>query len=547
VADQETLDAEPKVANPNTPALLLSLATGEKYDADLDTYMAVCTPALAYLTFQDMQPRLLENNGIELLQRAFHQLYTRFDVDELDDDTKKQLKQVGDGFLAVFADISALPGFATKCPLDSKPAQTLVDWLASPTLPHLQTAACLSLGNLSRSDESSTALVNRVKEPLLEILSRAIPPTQSQAPTPNPTAPPLQLTHASLSFLKNLAIAQANKPVLGAALLGGTAPLLPSLWTSTRTQPQLQFTAISLTRLLLANCPPNIHHICTPLPDSNEPPYQSNLALLTATAAAADEDPIKMEAARAVSLVCRALHSSPVTDSLDPSWTWPSSPPSSDPLPTNNNTQNQPQNDAVLTRFYTAHTPTITPSLTHLLTQPRFPTVRSEAIFVLALMSRSPAGAHMAQQVLPPPSPNNKNKNGAAAWQVLAQAITGSESGSASDELAALFGAPSSSSSRIEEIKDEDEDEKVKENKDKDKEDGGVTVEKLSLEPQQIDPLAQKQQPARAAKMDRENAMVLVAELLRQFPEELSGLRRPLEGVLDKGGELVMQDREQQG
>jgi hypothetical protein len=152
----------------------------------------------------------------------------------------------------------------------------------------------------------------------------------------------------------------------------------------------------------------------------------------------------------------------------------------------------------------------------------------------------------MAQQVLPPPSPNNKNKNGAAAWQVLAQAITGSESESASDELAALFGAPSSSS-RIEEIKDEDEDKKVKENKDKDKEDGGVTVEKLSLEPQQIDPLAQKQQPARAAKMDRENAMVLVAELLRQFPEELSGLRRPLEGVLDKGGELVMQDREQQG
>jgi hypothetical protein len=153
----------------------------------------------------------------------------------------------------------------------------------------------------------------------------------------------------------------------------------------------------------------------------------------------------------------------------------------------------------------------------------------------------------MAQQVLPPPSPNNKNKNGAAAWQVLAQAITGSESEPASDELAALFGAHSPSS-RIEEIKDEDEDEEVKENKEnKDKEDGGVTVEKLSLEPQQIDPLAQKQQPARAAKMDRENAMVLVAELLRQFPEELSSLRKPLEGVLDKGGELVMQDREQQG
>jgi hypothetical protein len=81
------------------------------------------------------------------------------------------------------------------------------------------------------------------------------------------------------------------------------------------------------------------------------------------------------------------------------------------------------------------------------------------------------------------------------------------------------------------------------------KEEEQVTVEKLSLEPQQMDmqqsAQQHKHQPAVAAKMDRENAMVLVAELLRRFPEELGGLRRPLEAVLNKGGELVVQDRGQ--
>jgi hypothetical protein len=74
-----------------------------------------------------------------------------------------------------------------------------------------------------------------------------------------------------------------------------------------------------------------------------------------------------------------------------------------------------------------------------------------------------------------------------------------------------------------------------------------VTVERLSLQPQALlDPQAQKQQPARAAEMDRENAMVLVAELLRQFPDELGSLRRPLGELLNKGGELVVRGRERE-
>ncbi|KAK4126932.1 hypothetical protein N657DRAFT_611093 [Parathielavia appendiculata] len=509
-------NSEPRIANPNTPELLMDLATSERYNADLDSFMEICTPALAYLTFQGFQPVFLENGGIQVLQKAFHQLYTRFDTADADLDTTSQLKQ------------------------------TLIDWLgSSPPLSQLQTAACLSLGNLGRSDELSTALLPRVQGPLIDILSRAIPPGLFESSNPPIPASALQLTHAALGFLKNLAIPQTNKVPLGAALLDPAHPLLPRLWTSTRTQPQLQFTAVSLTRLLLANCPPNIHHICAPLARSDpNNPSPSNLALLTATAASADEDPIKVEAARAVSLVCRAFHTFPAAVLLDPSWTWAEYQPATTATPDEGRGR-QPETEP-LTRFYEAHNKsnTIIPSLRHLLTHPRFPSLRSEAIFVLALMSRasSPSSAQVALQVLqtPPTSnsavdtstadPSSSSGNG-ATWQTLAKAMKGSES----DELADVF----TERGRVEAV---DDGEVQNEGKDQD-EIADVTVKKLSLEPQQVDPQGPKALPARVAKMDRENAMVLVAELLRRYPQELSSMRRPLEALLNKGGELVMQDR----
>ncbi|GAB1316140.1 hypothetical protein MFIFM68171_06350 [Madurella fahalii] len=496
-------DSEPKIANPNTPALLLGLATGEKYDADLDAFMEICTPALAYLTFQDLQPVLLETGNLELLQSAFAQLYTRFDITDLDPDTATQLKQI------------------------------LIDWLGlPPTFSHLQTAACLSLGNLSRSDESSTALLKHVQDPLLNILSRAIPPSSSEAPAPRDTVPPLQLIHASLSFLKNLAIPSPNKPLLGASLLDSSRPLLPRLWTSTRTQPQLQFAAVSLARLLLVNCPANVRRICTPLATddiNNDSP--SHLALLTSTAFSADEDPIKMEAARAASLVCRVLHhsrspSSAATseDVLDTAWTWPSES-SSSPSPSGTESTDVP----VRARFYAAHAQAIAASLLLLLTQPRFPSVRSDAIFVLALMSRaSTESARMALRVLQAGG-RDKDK---MAWRVLAETITGSA------ELAGEILEQINAGEKVEGMEAGTEEKKGDE-------DGGVKVvgvaDGLTLEPQQQQ---QQQQPVGGtAKMDRENAMVLVVELLRNFPDELSSIRGPLEAMLSKGGELVVQDR----
>ncbi|KAL2127118.1 hypothetical protein VTI74DRAFT_11309 [Chaetomium olivicolor] len=550
-------DSEPKIANPHTPTRLLELAVSARYEADMDTFMEICTPALAYLTFQTLQPTFLDSNGFSLLQTAFHQLYTRFDITELDADTTSQLKQVGGAFLTVFADISALPEFSTACPLDSEAVATLVDWLKLPSdLSHLQTAACLSLGNLSRSDESGMKLMN-ASGPLIDILASATPRGSSHPAAAN-NSTPLQLVHAALSFLKNLAIPQPNKARLGSLLLDPSGPMiLPQIWSTTRTQPQLQFAAVSLSRLLLVNCPSNVRFICALLPNKTEHP--TNLSLLHSIASSADEEPIKMEAARAVALVCRALHSSPFFDVLDKGWTSPA--PATD--------DSSSTAEAPLLSFYTAHTPQIPSSLFFLLTQPRFPAVRSDAIFTLALMSRSAAGARMALRALQfrdtpttiTTTTTHEDNNSTApsttkttGWSVLAEAITGLNS---SDPLVQQFSDltigtdgrrggrggcdPTTPTTAITTTTTETKPELDT----KGKEENGVTIQKLSprtLQPQA--PQQQQRQPARMAQMDRENGMVLIAELLHRFPDDLSALREPLRAVLEKGGELVSGDRE---
>jgi hypothetical protein len=143
-------------------------------------------------------------------------------------------------------------------------------------------------------------------------------------------------------------------------------------------------------------------------------------------------------------------------------------------------------------------------------------------------MSRSPDGARLVLRVLQ----SDSQKSG---WRALAEAIAGPEG----VEIAArLF------ESGVEELKEEEGEEEGQEQGAPVVEGGVVAgIGGLTLAPQQVDAQTQKQQPAVVAKMDRENGMVLVAELLQNFPEELLSLRKPLEAVLAKGGELVMQDR----
>ncbi|OIW24676.1 hypothetical protein CONLIGDRAFT_102596 [Coniochaeta ligniaria NRRL 30616] len=478
---------EANLANPATATYLLNLAVSRTYPPDLEDYCGLTSVALAYLTHEQFQASLLNGGYCELLMQCFEDSYGRFDIANIDPEDTAELKQIWAAFVQIFADISASPYFATL-PLGSPLVQRLVRWLGSPSFsyPHLQTAACLSLGNLARSDEASTALLKDVYGPISALLTSMSPPAA-------------QLLHAVLSFLKNLAIPATNKPILGRLLLEPpTDSILSRLW-STETQPQTQFAAISLTRLLVSGCPANVGRLCTPLsPDPSSPAHErTNLHLLISVANRADAEPTKFEVARTVAAACKVLHS-PYPSTSQPLLSWgPDSP---------DNSSRQ--------RFYSVHQAEISKCLADLLTQHRFPALRSESLFVMALMSRSADGAEIVCRALHP-----MEVSGA-----LVEAVTGRNmaDGARSREASAEFSIQQTGG-------------------------GGLdAIQGLGLEPQQasLDPA----QAASMSRIDRENGLVLVAELLRQDASVVPQFRRSVfEEMLKTGGEMVLNERQERG
>lgn len=536
--------------------------------------------ALAYLTHETFQTYILA--GLPLLLTAFSMSYTHFDPTQASDpDVATSLRQVRNAFVPVLADISALPDFVPGSAqggailLQHPIFQTLQSWLHGPPAhANLQTSACLALGNLARSDATCVTLVKdaHIHEPLINLLVRC---------TSGETTPNAQLTHAVLSFLKNLAIPAVNKPALGRLL---ESNLLPKVWTTYGdTQPQTQFAAVSLARLLLVGCPPNVRRLCAPLSaDPDSPAHdRSNLHILTALFERSDAEPTKMEVARAVATVCRILHSTPVSPVLpdEPSHRHATkrqrhdshgdastiivktdksfSPTSGSPFhsPTNSltnspsglhNGQTPTQNSPTSTsssssttsqtrraRFYEAHDLAI--PLSFLIKQTRFPALRSEAWFVLALMCRSPDGAKVVQSVL----------QSFEACRALVESITGRDMADGHDLLLAA-----SSSPPAEGQEDGAGNSRVNPHAgDSGVGAGGVAtlgIEGLglgSLEPQSVDPATQ----ANMARIDRENGLCMVAELVRSHKDDLLPLRRNIyEQLLHTGGELVLHSRGEQ-
>lgn len=152
------------------------------------------------------------------------------------------------------------------------------------------------------------------------------------------------------------------------------------------------------------------------------------------------------------------------------------------------------------------HTVPLTATLGQLLTQEKFPALRSEALFVLALMGRSVDGGRVVVEVL----------EIAGAARALAMAVVGRDV--SGEELG--------------------EDESTGTEEAKTEVDTGL-IDGLGLEPQ-----GEAKPSAGMAKVDRENGLVLVAEVLRGFSEDLSPDRKRLfERLLSAGGELMLAER----
>lgn len=568
---------EPETSNgsPTTPRVLLNLATDKEHPVDLEDFSALTSVALAYLTHEAFQVANLPT--VPFLLEAFFMSHTAFDPSDpdADADAAAQLKQVRSAFVPVLADMSALPKFIpAPAPGDSSSSSsqaspflqhptlhTLQGWLRGPPEhANLQSAACLALGNVARSDATCEALVGgaTIHQPLTDLLARCTGAGGAAAAAASP--PNAQLTHAVVSFLKNLAIPAANKPALGGLLEPGLLPKLWSTWSDT--QPQSQFAAVSLGRLLLVGCPANVRRVCARLgngqaatadADADEPEHtRTSLHALTDLFKRSDTDPTKTEVARAVATVCRVLHSSPVESVLSSEWERSLSStisPTSTDEKSDSNPQEVPSHAAAATttegpppssssssptaetrraNFYAAH-PALPATLSFLLTQTRFPALRSEAWFVLALTSRrSRAGARLAHAALGP----------AGACRALVEAVTGRRDVSDGDDLllAASSDGSGGAGGTVEDVLSNSVGGAAPQQQQQQMEDLGLE----DLQPQQVDPAAQ----AGMARVDRENGLCLVAQLVRDGAGEVDPARREIyERLLVTGGELILNSR----
>ncbi|KAM0278271.1 hypothetical protein ACHAQH_005284 [Verticillium albo-atrum] len=512
-----THQSEAIIANPQTPLILLNLALSPAVVDDAADVVQLTLVALSYLSFENLQTAFVSSYGMPSLLSAYSHISTKLDPAVVaEEDLDAQLKQLRNTFMQLLADLCYLPNFTHVNGLDSLVFQTFQSWLSPSANPSLQAAACLCLGNVARSDEASLTLVatHQLHAPVIAIVA-----SQVTLATVQPAQGPFDaiLLHSALSLLKNLAIPSSSRPLLGDLL---TPNLLPRIWsldpnTSIQT-PQLHFAAVSLTRLLLTSTPQNVRRVCAPLSPDPLSPLNGQTLLHRLLDAFARADPsqaahTRTEAARAALAVMRVLHTTPVPPLL-PDWDprddgyvfrregAPVVPSSSSPVEEG---FARPRREV----FYRRHG-ALGKVLAHLVVQPKFGVLRSEAWFVFALMARSEDGAGVVARVLGVPG----------TWEALVESITGRKEsegeGEKTGEVEGTKGEVTVST------------------------DAAAVVD--GLEPQQVDP----QQAEGMAKVDRENGLVLVSELVKHAEDELPASRKSaLEQILKEGGELVVGDR----
>lgn len=512
-------EPEADLLHPATPFVLLSLVDDQPLALDAKDFLPLTAVALTYLAQEQTQKTFLETPGsIPLIFRTFSAACEGIDASQECADDEAQLKQVQTAFTATLADLSAQPLFASSCSLDGPEVRTLQGWISAPHIP-LQSAACLALGNMARSDDKCSYLVQKrgVHKPLITILA-------------DPANVDAGLLHAVLSFLKNLAIPAGNKPILGEAGLLDTG-VLPRIW-DLDTQTQVQFDAVSLTRLLLVGCAANVRRVCAPL--SEDPASRSKLHLLIDLNARSDQEPTQMETARAITAVCRALHSGP--DSLygevytppftsepnhstpsNPATISPTSPSTSGPTASPEN-QDDPRND--LATFYANHS-TLTDAMLRLSQQSKFPVLRSELLFVFALMARTYAGAAAVARSMHRPEPVAMIEEvviGEKTTTTTTTTTAAAPDAEAIDEVASSA-SPSPSA------------------------DISVVAGLEARAPAPATPGA-PQKTKTMRDIDRENALVLITQLLQRCPDEIPAVpRQRFQNLLREGGRLLLHER----
>ena len=335
-------------------------------DLDVDDRVSLVDAAIAHLAFEDYQRHMVEFDLVDVPLSLLVQWYSPprasssrqiSSVDVLappirDAGEEEQLSMMRSNIIQVLSDISAIPEFAARyASMESSLVETLLGWLAGPHT-KLQLCSCIMLGNLARSDSTCLAMISRfaVHEMLLDILK---------------VGSDTQVLHSVLGFLRNLGLLQENKRALGES---GIIEIVSRFLTAD-TITQLSHAATSLVRQIINGSISNISILLSSLSLDEESPAHSKsyLSLLLSLFDKSDDVSVKVEVSRVVTAILRCLHSSQASS-------------------------NPRLRNELLDRLFALH-PTLHQPLSMMVTQSRWPIIRSEGWFAMALASRTPAGS----------------------------------------------------------------------------------------------------------------------------------------------------------
>lgn len=283
---------------------------------------------------------------------------THLRVQSRDPEEEHQISLVRTALIQILSDLSAAPVFSETYSVNSSLINSLVQWLSS-AQDEIKHCACLMLGNVARSDEVCRTMVTRyqVHETLVGILR---------------TGSEKQVIYAALGFMKNLALPSENKSVIGVPTTIGEV----SRFWATDTDPQIQHASVSLLRQLLNGCLATVQWLLASLsPDQDSPASEKTyLSLVLLLFGRTDDISIKVEIGRTIATICRCISTS---------------------------SQGVPEDAirAMLRRLYSVHSDIARP-LAMMVSQSRFPIIRSEGWFALALMARSRDGSAAVSEVL---------------------------------------------------------------------------------------------------------------------------------------------------
>ena len=333
--------------------------------------MSLADAALLLLKNEQCQVHLVENDCFDLPLKYLVRTYAPDsdlsdteipDVTSLETSTRRtedesELYRSRTAVIQTLAEISSLPQFIAKySTLDSSLLDDLKRWLSAPQR-QLQQCSCIVLGNLACSDETCCNMVS-----YSGITRRLFSTIQSSSDS--------QVVHAALGYLRNLALPEANKDVLGA---GGALEILHRFWTSDPL-PQVLHLAAGVVRQLVNGSLPNVRKLLNSLSSDKDSPAFSRtyLSLMLSTYERSDEISVKTEIARVITAVLRCIHGQQTI---------------------------QPAREELLFRLYTLH-PGLGRPLAGMVTQSQFSVIRSEGWFGFALVARSEQGRQLMSSVV---------------------------------------------------------------------------------------------------------------------------------------------------